>query len=58
MKLQINDMKKIQYSITFLGTIEVPNNYSDEQIKAVIDMDAQEYGCNITYANDIEWEEV
>lgn len=51
-------MKKFQYSIIFLGTIEVPDNYSDKQIKAVIDMDAQEYGCNITYANDITWEEV
>lgn len=51
-------MKKIQYSITFLGTIEVPDDYSDEQIKSAIDIDALEYGCNITYADDIEWEEV
>lgn len=48
-------MKTIQYSLTFLGTIEVPDNYNEEQIKSVI---AIENGFDIDNANDVEYEEI
>ena len=45
--------KTIQFSVTTLGEIQVPNNYSDEQIKeAILDM----YIYN--EPNDVEWEEI
>lgn len=50
-------MKKIKYSITFLGFVEVPDNYTDEQIEDAISLDCLSYDCNIGMANDIEWEE-
>ena len=51
-------MKTIQYSITFLGETKVPDNYTDEQVEAVISMECLELGCDISVANDIEWEEL
>ena len=51
-------MKTIQYSITFLGTIEVPNDYDDEQIEEAIHMDCLATGGDVRFANDVEWEEV
>lgn len=51
-------MRKIQYRITFLGETEVFDNYTDEQIEIVIGMECLELGCDISVANDVEWEEV
>ena len=45
--------KIIQFSVTTLGEILVPDNYSDEQIKEVI-LDMYIYN----EPNDVEWEEI
>ena len=44
---------QIQYSVTFIGTIEVPNAATDEEIKEKICLDFSE-----NEPNDFEWEEV
>lgn len=51
-------MRKIQYAITFLGEIEMPDDYTDEQVEEAIHMDCLETGGDTALANDIEWEEV
>ena len=45
--------KTIQFSVTTLGEIQVPDNYSDEQIKEAI---LEIYIYN--ESNDVEWEEI
>lgn len=54
---RFTNMKKIQYTITFLGEVEVPDNTSNEDIKDEIARDWYEFGFDIEHANDIEWEE-
>lgn len=51
-------MKTIQYSMTFLGTIEVPDDYGFEEIRDEIIRDYEDQGLDGYNANDIEWEEV
>ena len=51
-------MKKIQYTITFLGEVEVPDNTPDEDIESEIARDWYEFGFDIEHAADVEWEEV
>lgn len=51
-------MKKIQYTITFLGEVEASNNASDKDIKDEIARDWYKLGFDIENAADIEWEEV
>lgn len=51
-------MKKIQYTLTFLGEIEVPDNTPDEDIESEIVRNWYESGFDIENANDVEWEEV
>lgn len=46
-------MKKIRYSVTILGDMEVPDNANYEDIKTLILADYWEYE-----PNDIEWEEI
>ena len=46
-------MKKIQYSVNILGSIEVPDNANDKDIETLILADYWEYE-----PNDIEWEEI
>ena len=43
---------KIQYSVTFIGEIEVPNAATDEEIEEKICLDFSE-----NEPNDFEWEE-
>ena len=46
-------MKTIQFSVTVLGEVVVPDHYSEEQIReAIVDI----YANN--EPNDIEWEEI
>lgn len=51
-------MKKIQYTLTFLGEINVPDDTLDEDIESEIARNWYESGFDIENANDIEWEEV
>lgn len=51
-------MKRIQYTITYLGEIAISDNASDEDIKDKIAKDGRKFGFNIKTAADIEWEEV
>lgn len=45
-------MKEIQYSVTILGSMKVPENIADEEIKFLI---LDNYCVN--EPNDVEWEE-
>ena len=45
-------MKEIQYSVTILGSMKVPDNASHEDIKTLILADYWE-----NEPNDVEWEE-
>ena len=40
-------MKTIQFSVTTLGEIQVPDNYSDEQIKALTEFQEQWFESTI-----------
>ena len=55
---RLANMKKIQYTITFLGEVEVPDNTPDEDIESEIARDWYEFGFDIEHAADVEWEEV
>lgn len=46
-------MKEIQYSVTILGSMKVPDNASYEDIKLLILADYWE-----NEPNDVEWEEI
>lgn len=46
-------MKKIQYNVTIIGSMEVPNDANDKDIKTLILADYWEYE-----PNDVEWEEI
>ena len=46
-------MKTIQFFVTTLGEIQVPDNYSDEQIREAI---VETYVYN--EPNDVVWEEL
>lgn len=46
-------MKEIQYSVTILGSMSVPDNAINEEIKSLI---LNDYWSN--EPNDIEWEEI
>ena len=46
-------MKEIQYSVTILGSMKVPDNASYEEIKTLILADYWEYE-----PNDIEFEDI
>ena len=46
-------MKKIQYSVNIVGSIQVPDNANDKDIETLILADYWEYE-----PNDIEWEEI
>lgn len=50
-------MKKILYTITFLGEVEVPDNTPNKNIKDEIARNWYEFGFDIENATDIEWEE-
>ena len=51
-------MKVIQYSLTFLGTIEVSDDVDEEDIPSLIAEDYYSNGFDIKNANDVEWEVV
>lgn len=51
-------MKKIQYTITFLGEVEISDNTPDGDIKSEIARDWYEHGFDIENASDVDWEEV
>lgn len=51
-------MKTIRYYLTFLGTIEVPDDVKDEDIPSFIEEDCYSNGLDIKNANDVEWEDV
>ena len=50
--------KILRYSVTFLGTIELDDNDSPnhQQIMDIIADDFNQWGSDIGYANDIEYE--
>ena len=50
--------KTIRYSVTFLGTIELDNNDNPnyQQAMDMIADDFNQYGYDIGYANDVEYE--
>lgn len=50
--------KVIRYSVTFLGTIELDDNDSPnyQQAMDMIADDFNQYGYDIGYANDVEYE--
>ena len=50
--------KTIRYDVTFLGTIELDDNDSlnHQQIMDMIADDFNQYGTDIGYANDVEYE--
>lgn len=50
--------KAIRYSITFLGTIELNDNDNPnyQQAMNMIADDFNQYGTDIGYANDVEYE--
>ena len=50
--------KTIRYSATFLGTIEVfgDENLTDNQIQELIAEDFAQWGNDIGYANDVEYD--
>lgn len=50
--------KAIRYSVTFLGTIELDDNDNPnyQQAMDMIADDFNQYGCDIGYANDVEYE--
>lgn len=47
--------KEIRYSLTFLGTIEIPENATDEEIRDAIKEDYYNHGFDFDYVNDVEW---
>ena len=49
-------MRKIQYTITFLGEREVPDNTLDEDIESEIARDWYKSDFDIENAADVEWE--
>ena len=50
-------MKTIRYSLTFLGTIEVPDNTTDEEVYDYIREDYYSQGFDFDYVNDVDWSE-
>ena len=50
-------MKTIYYSLTFLGTIEVSDDATYEEIKSAIANDYYDAGFDIDNMNDIEYTE-
>ena len=50
--------KIIKYSVTFLGTIELDENDNPnyQQTMDMITDDFNQYGVDIGYANDVEYE--
>ena len=50
--------KIIRYSVTFLGTIELDDNDNPnyQQAMDMIADDFNQYGTDISYANDVEYE--
>lgn len=50
--------KILRYNVTFLGTIELDDNDSlnHQQIMDIIADDFNQWGSDISYANDIEYE--
>ena len=50
--------KVIKYSVTFLGTIELDENDNPnyQQAMDMIADDFNQYGTDIGYANDVEYE--
>lgn len=50
--------KTIRYSVTFLGTIELDDNDNPnyQQAMDMIADDFNQYGTDIGYANDVEYE--
>ena len=50
--------KIIRYSVTFLNTIEIfgDENLTDKQIKDLIAEDFVQWGNDIGYANDVEYD--
>lgn len=50
--------KIIRYSVTFLGTIELDNNDNPnhQQVMDMIADDFNQWGSDIGYANDVEYE--
>lgn len=50
--------KTIRYSVTFLGTIELDDNDNPnyQQTMDMIADDFNQYGTDIGYANDVEYE--
>lgn len=53
---RFTNMRKIQYTITFLGEIEVPDNTLDEDIESEIARDWYKSDFDIENAADVEWE--
>ena len=53
-----NMAKTIRYSVTFLGTIELDDNDNPnyQQAMDMIADDFNQYGTDIGYANDVEYE--
>lgn len=50
-------MKTINYSLTFLGNIEVFDNATDEDILDAIKEAYYDQGFNFEYVNDVKWSE-
>ena len=50
-------MKTIRYSLTFLGTIEVSDNATDEEVYDYIREDYYNQGFDFDYVNDVDWSE-
>ena len=50
--------KTIRYSVTFLGTIELDDNDNPnhQQVMDMIADDFNQWGSDIGYANDVEYE--
>lgn len=50
-------MKEIQYSLTFLGSIEVEDDveYTDDEIRQMIKEKYYDDGFDFEYVNDVDW---
>ena len=50
-------LKTIRYNLTFLGTVEVPDNAIDEEIYDYIREAYYNQGFDFDYVNDVDWSE-
>ena len=50
-------MKAISICYTILDIIEVPDDFTDDEIQAACEEKWSEYECNICY-DDLEWSEI